>query len=163
MSAMLPLLCPHQSPRRFMNLPSSSSPSSPTTANPELLRKLVQEFQPNPHRVLFRNLEPFRDSIETLREKGASYAIIAELLREHGVKTSRARVAEYGRTVLEKQKPRKRRRRTNPAPFVTPPAIPQTPTASVLPTNPPGSFPSSYQRPRGPHIAKVRMLDGTTT
>ena len=142
-----------------MNMPTSP----PLTANPELLRKLVQEFKPNPHRVPFRNLEPFRDSIETLREKGASYAVIADLLREHGVKTSRARVAEYGRTVLEKQKPRKRRRRTNPAPVATPPAIPQTPTSSVLPTNPPGSFPSSYQQPRGPRIAKVRMLDGTTT
>ena len=142
-----------------MNMPTSP----PLTANPELLRKLVQEFKPNPHRVPFRNLEPFRDSIETLREKGASYAVIADLLREHGVKTSRARVAEYGRTVLEKQKPRKRRRGANPPPLVTPPALTQTSTASVLPTNPPGSFESSSQRPRGPHIAKVRMLDGTTT
>jgi hypothetical protein len=111
-SAMLSLLCPHQSAHRFMNMPPSPSP----TANPELLRKLAQEFQPNPHRVPFRNLEPFRDSIETLRIKGASYAVIADLLRQHGVKTSRARVAEYGRIVLDKQKPRKRRRRTNPAP-----------------------------------------------
>jgi len=142
-----------------MNIP----PSTPPNPNPELLRKLAQEFQPNPNRVPFRNLEPFRDSIETLRVKGASYAVIADLLREHGVKTSRARVAEYGRTVLDKQKPRKRRRRTNLGPIVTPSAIPQTPTASVLPTNPPGSFGSSSQRPRGPHIAKVRMLDGTTT
>ena len=123
----------------------------------------MQEFQPNPRRVPFRNLEPFRDSIETLRVKGASYAVITDLLRQHGVKTSRARVAEYGRTVLDKQKPRKRRRPTNHAPLATPPAIPEAPIASVLPTNPPGSFPSSYQRPRGPRIAKVRMLDGTTT
>ena len=103
-----------------MNIPTSIPP----TPDPELLRKLVQEFQPNPHRVPFRNLEPFRESIEILRVKGASYAVITDLLRQHGVKTSRARVAEYGRTVLEKQKPRKRWRRTNPAPIVTQAAIP---------------------------------------
>ena len=137
--------------------------SVPATPDPELLRKLVQEFQPNPHRIPFRNLEPFRDSIETLRIKGASYAVISDLLREHGVKTSRARVAEYGRTVLDKQKPRKRRAPRNPAQLVTPAAIPPSPTTSVLPTKPVASVPSSYQRPRGPHIAKVRMLDGTTT
>ncbi|MCI0540275.1 MAG: hypothetical protein L0Z50_34150 [Verrucomicrobiales bacterium] len=88
--------------------------SKPPTANLELLRKLVQEFQPNPRRIPFRNLEPFRDSIETLRAKGASYTVIADLLREHGVKTSRARVAEYGRIALEKKKPRKRRKPTPP-------------------------------------------------
>src|SRR4029077_14212083 len=126
------------------NIPTSV----PSMPDPELLRKLVQEFQPNPHRVPFRNLEPFRESIEILRVKGASYAVISDLLRQHGVKTSRARVAEYGRTVLDKQKPRRRRRRTNPVPLVTPEAMPQAPIASVLPTNPPGSFPSSYQRPR---------------
>ena len=142
-----------------MNIPTSVPP----TPDPELLRKLVQEFQPNPHRVPFRNLEPFRESIETLRAKGASYAVIADLLRQHGVKTSRARVAEYGRTVLDKQKPRKRRRRTNPVPPVTPAAIPQAPISSPAATNSPSSFAPSGKPARGPHIAKVRMVDGTTT
>src|SRR5207237_1355869 len=99
----------------FMNIPASAS----STPNPELLRKLVEEFQPNSHRVPFRNLEPFRDSIEMLRAKGASYAVITDLLRRHGVKTSRARVAEYGRTVLDKQKPAKRQNRAKLRPART--------------------------------------------
>ena len=110
----------------------------------------MQEFQPNPHRVPFRNLEPFRESIEILRVKGASYAVIADLLRQHGVKTSRARVAEYGRTVLDKQKPRKRRRRPNTIPPGTPIATPQALTSLPPPANTPSSVVSSDQRPRGP-------------
>ena len=50
--------------------------------------------------------------------KNASYAAIAELLQQHGVKTSRARVAEYGRIVLEGGKSRKRRKRAKTAPAV---------------------------------------------
>jgi len=63
--------------------------ASITTTNNSQSRTAAQTravFQPNPHRVPFRNLEPFRDSIETLRVKGASYAVITDLLREHGVK-----------------------------------------------------------------------------
>ncbi len=75
--------------------------TSPSTPNLELLHKVVQEFQPNPRRVPFNNLKPFHDSILELRGKNASYASIAELLQQNGVNTSRARVAEYGRVVLE--------------------------------------------------------------
>src|SRR5271154_1856553 len=73
------------------------SPTSPTTPNLELLRKAIREYQPDPSRIPFSNLKPFHDSIVELRGKNASYAAIAELLEQHGVKTSRARVAEYRR------------------------------------------------------------------
>ena len=77
--------------------------NTPTTPTPDLesLRKAVQEFRPNPHRVPFNGLKPVHDSIVELRRQNVSYAAIAELLQQHGVKTSRARVAEYGRIVLE--------------------------------------------------------------
>ena len=88
----------------------NTSPTSPTTPNLELLRKAIREYQPDPSRIPFSNLKPFHDSIVELRGKNASYAAIAELLTQHGVKTSRARVAEYGRIVLEGGKKRKRRR-----------------------------------------------------
>ena len=104
----------------------NTSPTSPTTPDLESLRKAVQEFQPNPHRVPFNNLKPFHDSIVELRGKNASYAAIAELLQQHGVKTSRARVAEYGRIVLEGGKTRKRRKRAKTAPAVNTPATPQS-------------------------------------
>ena len=77
--------------------------NTPITPMPDLesLRKAVREFRPNPHRVPFNGLKPVHDSIEELRKQNASYAAIAELLEQHGVKTSRARVAEYGRIVLK--------------------------------------------------------------
>src|ERR1035438_6302875 len=76
--------------------------NTPTTPTPDLesLRKAIREYQPDPSRISFSNLKPFHDSIVELRGKNASYAAIAELLQQHGVKTSRARVAEYGRIVL---------------------------------------------------------------
>src|SRR5271166_5907586 len=94
-----------------------NTPITPTP-NLELLRQAVQEYQPDPSRIPFSNLKPFHDSIVELRDKNASYAAIAELLEQHGVKTSRARVAEYGRIVLEDGKKRKRRKRAKNAPAV---------------------------------------------
>ena len=102
--------------------------STPTTSQPtpdlESLHKAVQEFRPNPHRVPFSNLKPFHDSIAMLRDKQASYSAIAELLQQNGVKTSRTRVAEYGRIVLEDGKKRKRRKRAKTAPVINAPATP---------------------------------------
>ena len=91
--------------------------NTPSTPTPDLesLRKAVREFRPNPHRVPFNGLKPVHDSIVELRKQNVSYAAIAELLEQHGVKTSRARVAEYGRIVLEGGKSRKRRKRAKPA------------------------------------------------
>jgi hypothetical protein len=148
--------------------------STPTTSQPtpdlESLHKAVQEFRPNPQRVPFSNLKPFHDSIATLRDKQASYSVIAELLQQNGVKTSRARVAEYGRIILEGGKKRKRRKRTRTTPAATIPATPQsvpfvaakptpaTPaptTASAGNVTPPPKEDSPY-RSRGPHIANVK-------
>jgi len=67
--------------------------------------------------------------------KNASYAAIAELLEQHGVKTSRARVAEYGRIVLEGGKKRKRRKRAKTALAANIPATPQSaPAVAAKPT-----------------------------
>ena len=45
--------------------------NTPTTPTPDLesLRKAVQEFQPNPHRVPFNGLKPVHDSIVELRKR----------------------------------------------------------------------------------------------
>ena len=148
--------------------------NTPITPMPDLesLRKAVREFRPNPHRVPFNGLKPVHDSIVELRKQNASYAAIAELLQQHGVKTSRARVAEYGRIVLEGGKSRKRRRRAKTAPAANIPATPQsapavaaksapaTPAPTAAPTGnvtPPPIETSPY-RSRGPHIANVRMM-----
>jgi hypothetical protein len=152
---------------KIMNTPTTPQP----TPDLESLRKAIQEFRPNPHRVPFNNLKPFHDSIVELHRKRASYATIADLLQQHGVKTSRARVAEYGRIVLDGGKSRKRRKRAKIAPAantpVTPASVPAVPTkpvpASTAPASdvpPPPAANSSYQS-RGPRIARIRMLDGT--
>ena len=148
--------------------------NTPITPMPDLesLRKAVREFRPNPHRVPFNGLKPVHDSIEELRKQNASYAAIAELLQQHGVKTSRARVAEYGRIVLEGGKSRKRRRRVRTAPTANIPATPQNapavaakpapatpaPTAASAANVAPPPIETSPYRSRGPHIANVRMM-----
>jgi hypothetical protein len=144
--------------------------NTPTTPTPDLesLRKAVQEFRPNPHRVPFNGLKPVHDSIEELRKQNVSYAAIAELLEQHGVKTSRARVAEYGRIVLEGGKSRKRRKRAKTTPAANIPATPQNaPAVAAKPApstpltsdvTPPPKENSPY-RSRGPHIANVIMMN----
>lgn len=147
--------------------------NTPTTPTPDLesFRKAVQEFQPNPHRVPFTNLKPFHDSIVELRGRQASYAAIAELLQQHGIKTSRARVAEYGRIALEGGKSRKRRKRTKPIPMikgpaVSPnvPAVPVKPALAAMPPTddlPPPPIEHDPYKSRGPRIARIRMADGS--
>ena len=144
--------------------------NTPSTPTPDLesLRKAVQEFRPVPHRVPFNGLKPVHDFIVELRKQNASYAAIAELLEQHGVKTSRARVAEYGRIVLEGGKKRKRRNRAKTTPAANLPATPQsapvvaakpapaTPITSEV-TPPPKEY-SPYCS-RGPHIANVIMMN----
>src|SRR5437879_5730531 len=119
-------------PPNIMN----TSSASPQTPNLELLRKAIQEYQPNPSRVPFSNLKPFHDSIVALRGKKASYAVIADLLQQNGVKTSRARVAEYGRIVLDGGKKHKRRRQRRiilpPTPPIMPPAAPKPETSRAM-------------------------------
>lgn len=133
-----------------------NSSTSPQTPDLEKLRKAVQEYQSNRHRVPFSNLTPYRDVIVELRAKTASYEVIAELLQQHGVKTSRARVAEYGRVVLSGGKTRKRRRvqRIAPEPTVAPTIEPKP-----QPTHAPEQSANETRR-AGPRIAHVRLLNG---
>jgi hypothetical protein len=150
-----------------MNTPTTP----PSTPDLESLRKAIREFRPNPHRVPFNGLKLVHDSIEELRKQNVSYAAIAELLEQHGVKTSRARVAEYGRIVLEGGKSRKRRRRAKNTPAANIAATPQSAPAEAAkpaPATPPVTAITSDVTPppkenspyhsRGPHIANVRMM-----
>ena len=147
--------------------------NTPTTSTPDLegLRKAAQEFQPNPHRVPFNGLKPVHDVIVDLRRRKLSYAVITDLLQQHGVQTSRARLAEYGRIVLDGGKKRKRRKRAKIAPAVNIPATPQSAPAVAPQPAPATSAPATpitnnVQPPkensaytsRGPRIANVRMM-----
>jgi hypothetical protein len=147
--------------------------NTPTVSTPDLegLHKAVQQFQPNPRRVPFNSLKPVHDIIVDLHRRNASYATIADLLQQHGVKTSRARVAEYGRLVLDGGKKRKRRKQARAASIINSPTPQSTPTAVAKPTPatpapadvsvsnvPPPLKESSPYRSRGPRIANVRMM-----
>jgi hypothetical protein len=125
-----------------------------TTPDPEVLRKIAEEFQPAPSRIPFHTLKPYHEFIVMLRTKRASYRSVAELLEQQGVKTSVARVAEYGRIVLDGGKRRKRRKypHATPTAIQTVPSAPQPAPISFQPVSKPG---------RGPRIARIRLLDGT--
>jgi hypothetical protein len=149
---------------KLMNSPTKP----PSTPDLESLRKAILEYQPDPHRIPFSNLKPFHDSIVELRGKNASYAAIADLLIENGVKTSRARVAEYGRIVLEGGKSRRRRKRARTAPVANTLASSQSAPAMTTKPAPAITAPTSNVSPpptenspftsRGPRIANVRMM-----
>src|SRR5271154_1705664 len=113
--------------------------NSQTTSTPnlELLRLAVQEFQPAPSRIPFHTLKPYHEFIVMLRSKRASYRSVAELLGQQGVKTSVARVAEYGRIVLDGGKRRKRRKYAHVTPTVlqTEPPTPQPAPQVGAPTS----------------------------
>ena len=151
----------------IMNTPTIPQP----TLDLESLRKAIQEFRPNPHRVPFNSLKPFHDSIVELRAKRASYRSVAELLQQHGVKTSRARVAEYGRIVLDGGKSRKRRKQAKTLPdantVVAPQSVPallsKPGPASTAPADelPPQPTENDSYKSRGPRIARIRMADGS--
>src|ERR1017187_4204238 len=115
--------------------------NTPTTPTPDLesLRKAAQEFRPNPRRVPFNCLKPVHESIAELRKQNVSYAVIADLLQQHGVKTSRARVAEYGRILLDAGRKRKRRKPARTGPAVNAPATPQS--APAVATKPASAMP----------------------
>jgi hypothetical protein len=132
---------------------------STTTPDPEVLRKIAEEFQPAPSRIPFHTLKPYHEFIVMLRTKRASYRSVAELLGKQGVKTSVARVAEYGRIVLGGGKRRKRRKyaHVTPTAFQTEPPAPK----SALQISAPISFQPASKPGRGPRIARIRMLDGT--
>ena len=143
--------------------------TSTKTPDPEVLRKIAEEFQPAPSRIPFHTLKPYHEFIVTLRTKRASYRSVAELLEKQGVKTSRARVAEYGRIMLDDGKRRKRRKRARTTTAVNIPAAPQSapgvatkvvPTAapSVTSNFPPSPSENSPYKSRGPRIANVRMM-----
>jgi hypothetical protein len=146
--------------------------NTPATSTPDLegLRKAVMEFRPDLHRLPFINLRQVHDSIAELRKQKASYASIADLLKQHGVKTSRARVAEYGRIVLDGGKSRRRRKRAKITALANPLVpVPSAPVMAVKPapaTTAPATAENVLPPPkesspfvsRGPRIAKVEQL-----
>ena len=127
-------------------------------ADPNLMREAAAQFQPR-RRPRFQNLQPCRDVIVELREKGASCEAIAELLTRYGVKTSRTMVNEFVHTLSQPKGSRRRKSLLNPVipTAAPPPAILPAAPIKTLPANP-EPIPSAPVKTRGPHIAKVELL-----
>jgi hypothetical protein len=110
----------------------------------------------------YATLLPLKDSIATLRRKGASFRAIVDILRAIEVKVSQDTLSRFCREVIEQRPERKSKRRRpllldHAGPAHTPPAAPPSgpaPADTPAPSRPPkddGSVPP--QRGRGPRVA----------
>jgi hypothetical protein len=129
--------------------------------DPELAGKLVADYAPA-RPAKFQDLLPARNVIAELRQKGASYRAIADLLSRHNLTTSKTAVTVFCHEVLDDLVRSRRRvsRKKEPA-LVMPPNEPVFPVAP-----PPVSSKTDEMSParsRGPRIAQVRMLKPQTT
>ena len=76
--------------------------------DPELAGKMVADYAPA-RPAKFQDLLPARNVIDELRQKGASYGAIAELLTRHNLTTSKTAVTVFCHEVLDAPvRPRRR-------------------------------------------------------
>ena len=125
-----------------------------TVTDPISIRQAAAEFQPC-RRPRFQNLQPWREVIIELRDKGASCGAIAGLLTRHGVKTSRTMVNEFVWTLPQPKVNRRRKPQLKP---ITAPAALSPVQPPVAPMPSPELPPTVPVKSRGPRIAQVRML-----
>jgi len=85
----------------------TDSASDLTTAR---LAQVVRDYTPR-HPTKFQKLLPFKDSIAELRGKGASYAAIADILRNINVPVASDTVFRFCHEVLGEPMTRRRKRR----------------------------------------------------
>jgi len=108
----------------------------------------------------FAALLPHRDGIAELRQKGASFGMIRELLAMVGIEVAADTVRRFYREVIEEprtgaKRSLKRERQATPHPLQQrAPAAPAPPLAAVTP--PPAA--AEQPRSRGPRIADPRNL-----
>lgn len=133
----------------------------------------------------YAKLLPFKDGIVELRQKGASYRLIRELLVTVGVPVAVDTIGNFVREVVEQRAPSRtsnRRRSVRPLsepsasnalptpgkpqfPFTLAPAVepaaPELPPPGPSPASPPTPSPvptTERSRPRGPRIADPASL-----
>ena len=148
--AATPAQLPGNLPSPFRRMPG---------ADANLMREAAAQFQPR-RRPRFQNLQPCRDVIVELREKGASCEAIAELLTRYGVKTSRTMVNEFVHILCQPKEDRRRKSLLKRGtPVVTPLPSAALPSAVIksMPATP-EPIPSAPVKTRGPHLAKVELL-----
>ena len=161
-------LSPGKHTRHFRRIAGGPPPTSPpqapgirpshsrlmTVTDSNSIRQAAAEFQPC-RRPRFQNLQPWREVIIELRDKGASCEAIAGLLTRHGVKTSRTMVNEFVWTLPQPKMNRRRKPQLEP---ITAPAALSPVQPPVAPMPCPEPPPSVPVKSHGPRIAQVRML-----
>ncbi len=142
------------------------------------LQEAVRNYA-QPASQKYNVLAEVRECISELRSKKASYQTIRSLLHDTaGIEVSHQTIARYCREVLDMKHVRKAAKKSgasspasksahggqsSPSQSESIPPSPATPNAEMPQADLPISSESSQPRTRGPRIAHIRMLDGTTT
>jgi hypothetical protein len=150
------------------------------------LQEAVRNYA-QPASQKYSALAEVRECIAELRSKKASYQTIRSLLHDTaGIEVSHQTIARYCREVLDMKHVRKAAKKSgasapgksspttsatksmpdgqsSPSQSESIPPSPATPNAGTPQADLPISSESSQPRTRGPRIAHIRMLDGTTT
>lgn len=85
-------------------------PDSATDLMASRLAQAIRDYEPR-HPTKFRKLLPIKGSIAELRSKGASYAAIADILRNIDVPVASDTVFRFCHEILHEPKSRRRKRR----------------------------------------------------
>ena len=137
-----------------------------STFDPIAVRRAVAEFTPRRPQK-FQDLSPAKEVIIELRQKGASYGTIAELLTQHCLPASKTHIAMFchqvlGETVRAYHRPPHRRRVPSSEPNTDRAPSPPSQEANLPRPLPPANAANAAEIPpsraRGPRIAQVRML-----
>ena len=123
-------------------------------------REAAQEYDRTPK--LFRELMKYKDEIVALRQKGASFDTISELLQRDNVKASWKTVSRFCRKIIGSEKRRKKSAEANPTSEpadnrskISAGSISLTAALNAQRDKESGSWPA---RKRGPHITDSKNL-----
>lgn len=113
------------------------------------LSSVVNSYKPG--RVRFKHLEPFKDEISDLRNRGAAFVTIAEILKGHSIKASREAVRQFYHEVIEEKTSRRKRSR-NGSSKQSRPARRSEKKQAITPRA------TTAKAERGPRIARIEDL-----
>ena len=132
-------------------------PNQPTRQS---FREAAQEYDRTPK--LFRELMTYENEIVALRQKGASFDTISELLQKDNVKASWKTVSRFCRKIIGSEKRRKKSAEANPTSEpadsrskISAGSISLTAALNAQRDKEPGPWPA---RKRGPHITDSKNL-----
>ena len=108
----------------------------------------------------FAALLPLREGIAELRQKGASFGMIRELLAMAGIEVAADTVRRFYREVIEDRRNGAKRPLKRERPTASPPLAVSVPVPVGTPTNAstPAAAATDAPRTRGPRIADPRNL-----